>query len=131
MAAAVADFRPKVVFDAKLKRRDGMPDLILEPTPDVLAELVALRRPGQVLVGFAAETNDPLANGQKKLDDKDCDLVVVNDVSQPGVGFGYDTNAVTILDRLGGRREVDLADKSVVANAVLDAALSYRNRLVS
>jgi phosphopantothenoylcysteine decarboxylase/phosphopantothenate--cysteine ligase len=131
MAAAVADFRPKVVADAKLKRRDGLPELILEPTPDVLAALVAARRPGQVLVGFAAETNDALENGRRKLEDKGCDLVVVNDVAQPGVGFGHETNAVSILDRFGGRRDVSLAAKSVVADAVLDAALSCRSRLVS
>jgi len=130
MSAAVADFRPKVAADQKLKRRDGLPEIVLEPTPDILAELVSKRAPGQVLVGFAAETVDAVANGARKLEDKGCDLIVVNDVSRPGVGFGYDTNAVTILDRSGGRRDVALTAKSAVADAVLDAAVA-RHRLLS
>ena len=127
MAAAVADFRPKLAADRKMKRRDGLPEILLEPTPDILAELVSRRSAGQVLVGFAAETDDAVANGLRKLTDKGCDLIVVNDVSKPGVGFGYDTNAVTILDRDGGRREIGLAAKSSVADAVLDAALARRS----
>ena len=126
MAAAVADFRPKVALDQKLKRRDGLPEIVLEPTPDILAELVAARSDGQVLVGFAAETVDALVNGLRKLEEKGCDLIVVNDVSQPGVGFGHDTNAVSILDRSGTRQDVALTTKSAVADAVLDAALARR-----
>jgi len=126
MAAAVADFRPKVALDQKLKRRDGLPEIVLEPTPDILAELVAARSAGQVLVGFAAETVDALDNGLRKLEEKGCDLIVVNDVSQPGVGFGHETNAVSILDRSGARQDIALTTKSVVAEAVLDAALARR-----
>jgi phosphopantothenoylcysteine decarboxylase / phosphopantothenate---cysteine ligase len=123
MAAAVADFRPVVAATEKLKRRSGIPELQLEATPDVLAALVAEREPGQVIVGFAAETNDAIENATGKLDSKGLDLIVVNDVSQPGVGFGYDTNAVSILAKGGGRRDVALAAKSEIADMVLDACV--------
>jgi phosphopantothenoylcysteine decarboxylase / phosphopantothenate---cysteine ligase len=123
MAAAVADFRPVVVAAEKLKRRSGIPELRLEATPDVLAALVASRQPGQVIVGFAAETSDAIENATGKLHSKGLDLIVVNDVSQPGVGFGYDTNAVSILSRDGGREDVALAAKSEIADAVLDACV--------
>ena len=97
MAAAVADFRPKQAAEGKLKKHDGAPDIVLEPTPDILAGLGASKRPGQVLVGFAAETADLLANAAAKLAAKRLDLIVANDVSAPGVGFGHDTNAVELL----------------------------------
>jgi phosphopantothenoylcysteine decarboxylase/phosphopantothenate--cysteine ligase len=124
MAAAVADFRPVAAAPEKLKRQSGIPELRLEATPDVLAALVAARRAGQVIVGFAAETTNALENAIGKLHSKDLDLIVVNDVSRPGVGFGYDTNAVTIFSKDGGRRDVPLAAKSEIADAVLDACLS-------
>ena len=94
MAAAVADFRPKAAADQKLKKADGVPDVVLEPTPDILAGLGARKRPGQVLVGFAAETADLVANASDKLARKRLDLIVANDVSAEGVGFEHDTNAV-------------------------------------
>jgi len=97
MAAAVADFRPKLSAGSKLSKEDGVPEVVLEPTPDVLAGLVARRAEGQVLVGFAAETHDVLERGRRKLARKGVDLLVVNDVSAPGVGFDTDTNAVVIL----------------------------------
>ncbi len=123
MAAAVADFRPKVVSATKLKKGDGPPEIVLEPTEDVLAGLGARRRPGQVLVGFAAETGDAVARGSAKLTAKGADLIVVNDVSEPGVGFGYETNAVTILEAGGGRTDVPLGPKPTIAAAVLDAVV--------
>lgn len=125
MAAAVADFRPVKSSDKKWKKRDGMPPIELEATQDVLAEVAKARHGHQVIVGFAAETDDVLANAEKKLAEKGVDLIVVNDVSAPGVGFGHDTNAVTILDSKGGRASVSLQSKSTIAHAVLDAALSW------
>lgn len=122
MAAAVADFRPVSVADAKLKKRDGIPQIILEPTIDILAALGRSKPAGQVLVGFAAETNDLRANAAAKLVAKGADLIVGNDVSAPGVGFAHDTNAVTILAADGETIEVPLTDKSNVARAVLQAA---------
>jgi phosphopantothenoylcysteine decarboxylase/phosphopantothenate--cysteine ligase len=126
MAAAVADFRPKAVADAKLKKADGVPDVILEPTPDILAGLGRRKRPEQTLVGFAAETGDVVAAATDKLVRKGLDLIVANDVSAPGVGFEHDTNAVAILGPSGMRQDVPLSDKRAVARTVLDAVASHR-----
>jgi phosphopantothenoylcysteine decarboxylase / phosphopantothenate---cysteine ligase len=120
MAAAVADFRPKAVVDHKIKKIDGPPEIVLEPTPDILAGLGSIKRPDQVLVGFAAETDDVVANAERKLVAKRLDLIVANDVSAPGVGFEHDTNAVTLLRRGESPRTVGLASKDQIASAVLD-----------
>ena len=128
MSAAVADFRPKAAADGKLKKRDGIPEIILEPTPDILAGLGAAKRPGQVLVGFAAETDDLLANATEKLRSKHLDLIVANDVSAPLVGFAHDTNAVTLLRPDAEPVEIDLASKRDVARAVIDTIVSIRSR---
>ncbi len=128
MAAAVADFRPASVADGKLKKRDGAPQIVLEPTPDILAGLGARKRDGQVLVGFAAETDDLVANATAKLVAKRLDLLVANDVAKPGVGFEHDTNAVTLLRPDAEPVEIDLADKRDVARAVIDAIVAIRTR---
>jgi len=128
MSAAVADFRPKVAADGKLKKRDGAPEIVLEPTPDILAGLGAAKRDGQVLVGFAAETDDLVANATEKLRSKRLDLVVANDVSAPRVGFAHDTNAVTLLRPDAEPVEIDLASKRDVARAVIDTIVSIRSR---
>jgi len=124
MAAAVADFRPVGVAARKIKKEGGVPEIRLEPTMDILAALGRCRRPGQVLVGFAAETDDLRQNAAAKLRAKGADLIVANDVSAPGVGFEHETNAVVVLDDAGGVVEVPLADKREVARAVVDAALA-------
>ena len=121
MAAAVADFRPKASAEAKIHEA---PDLVLEPTPDIIAGLAARRRPGQVLVGFAAETDDAMARGRRKLDRKGVDLLVVNDVSAPGAGFDHDTNEVTILEPGGRATVVPLQSKRAVADAILDRVVA-------
>ncbi|HEU0042412.1 MAG TPA: bifunctional phosphopantothenoylcysteine decarboxylase/phosphopantothenate--cysteine ligase CoaBC [Jiangellaceae bacterium] len=128
MAAAVADFRPATVADGKLKKRDGAPQIVLEPTPDILAGLGARKREGQTLVGFAAETDDVVANATAKLVAKHLDLLVANDVAKPGVGFEHDTNAVTLLRPDAEPVEIDLADKRDVARAVIDAIVAIRTR---
>ena len=120
MAAAVADFRPKVVVDTKLHKSDGVPELILEPTGDILAELGRRRHPGQVLVGFAAETDDVAGRARAKLVAKGVDLMVANDVAAPHVGFDHDTNAVTVFGADGSVTPVPLSTKGAVADAVLD-----------
>jgi phosphopantothenoylcysteine decarboxylase/phosphopantothenate--cysteine ligase len=120
MAAAVADFRPKVAADSKLHKADGLPELVLEATPDILAELGRRRRPGQVLVGFAAETDQVPERARAKLVAKGVDLMVANDVSAPGVGFDHDTNAVTVFGADGSVSTVPLGSKDSVAEAVLD-----------
>ncbi|MFM8602205.1 MAG: bifunctional phosphopantothenoylcysteine decarboxylase/phosphopantothenate--cysteine ligase CoaBC [Actinomycetota bacterium] len=126
MAAAVADFRPVRAAGGKLKKRDGAPEIVLEATPDILAGLGESKRPGQVLVGFAAETDDLEANALDKLRRKNLDMVVANDVSAPGVGFGHDTNAVTIWLSTGDRKTVPLASKRAVAVALLDSVVQVR-----
>ena len=128
MAAAVADFRPKTAADGKLKKDAGPPEIILEPTTDILATLGERRRPDQVLVGFAAETADLAANAAAKLARKRLDLIVANDVSAPGVGFDHDTNAVMLLSADGTVQNVTLADKRAIAGAVLDAVVRILTR---
>jgi phosphopantothenoylcysteine decarboxylase / phosphopantothenate---cysteine ligase len=122
MSAAVADFRPKTRADHKIRKSDGVPEIELEPTVDILAELGRRRHPGQVLVGFAAETDDVAARAGAKLTQKGIDVIVANDVLAPGVGFAHDTNAVTILRVGAAPTTVALASKHDVAMAVLDAA---------
>ena len=120
MAAAVADFRPKAAADGKLRKDDGVPDIVLEPTTDILAALGRARRPGQVLVGFAAEAGDPRPRAREKLRAKGLDAIVANDVTAPGAGFGHDTNAAVVLEDDGSEVEIGLTSKRDVARAVLD-----------
>lgn len=122
MAAAVADFRPAEAADGKLKKRDGTPGVELVPTVDILAGLGARKPKGQVLVGFAAETDDLIDNATDKLTRKNLDMIVANDVAKPGVGFEHETNEVIVLMADGTRHHVPLSDKRDVARAVLDAA---------
>src|SRR4051812_35010796 len=121
MAAAVADFRPAARADAKLKKTDKDPDPIaLVRNPDILVEIARHRpRADQIVVGFAAETNDVLANGRAKLAAKGCDLLVVNEVGERRA-FDTPDNAATILDRDGGATEVPLGSKDALADIVWD-----------
>lgn len=120
MAAAVADFRPSAVADQKIKKHGGAPQIVLEPTPDIIAALGASKRAGQVLVGFAAETERLADHATDKLRRKNLDLIVANDVSAPGVGFEHDTNEVTIFESSGNVVRVPLTGKAEVAAVVLD-----------
>ena len=120
MAAAVADFRPKVPADRKLKKEHGVPELVLEPTPDILAELGRSRRAGQILVGFAAETDDVEAAGRAKLARKGLDLLVANAVGRPGTGFGTETNDAAILAAAGDDVALRTWTKRELAAAVWD-----------
>jgi phosphopantothenoylcysteine decarboxylase / phosphopantothenate---cysteine ligase len=119
MAAAVADFRPKAPADAKLKKRDGVPEVLLEPTLDILATL-AERADRQVLVGFAAETDRLCEHAAEKLAAKSLDLVVANDVAAPDSGFEVDTNRAILLDSDGSVEELGLLPKTALAGTVLD-----------
>jgi phosphopantothenoylcysteine decarboxylase/phosphopantothenate--cysteine ligase len=130
MAAAVADFRPVHPAEQKIKKTDagGVPDLVLEPTHDFLVDLGAAKPAGQVLVGFAAETEQVLDHARGKLARKRLDLIVANDVAAPGVGFEHETNAVVILDADGGQRLVPLASKRAIADAILDEVVARRHK---
>ena len=123
--AAVADYRPKSAASQKIKRT-GPITLELEPTTDILAEL-ARRKQSQIIVGFAAETQNVLENAHKKLASKSLDAIVVNDVSQEGVGFDSDRNAVTIITQTEVV-EVPETTKWEVAQRVLDQVARLRER---
>jgi phosphopantothenoylcysteine decarboxylase/phosphopantothenate--cysteine ligase len=118
MAAAVADFRPTSPSDEKLARSDGLDSIDLEPNPDILASVVARDRAPYV-VGFSAETGD-VTRAIQKAKDKKVDLMVYNDVSEPGSGFGTDTNRVTIIDRHQQTEEWPMLSKDEVARRLLD-----------
>jgi phosphopantothenoylcysteine decarboxylase / phosphopantothenate---cysteine ligase len=127
MAAAVADFRPVVAEPGKIKKagRDGL-ELALEPTPDVLALLASRRRPGQTLVGFAAEHGeDAVGLGREKLARKGLDAVVVNDIARRDIGFEGPDNEVTIVTA-DAERHVSRASKAEVARAVLETVAALR-----
>jgi len=126
MAAAVADFRPADPSDIKIKKAGGVPEIKLERTTDILADLGSRKRVGQQLVGFAAETNDLIANAERKLESKNADFIVANDVSAPGAGFGHDTNIVTIVAPGGARDSLSLTSKLDVARAVLRSVVAAR-----
>jgi phosphopantothenoylcysteine decarboxylase/phosphopantothenate--cysteine ligase len=121
-AAAVADFTVRSA-DEKIKRKGPM-TLELEPTTDILAELGA-KKGSRIIIGFAAETNDVLANARKKLESKSLDAIVLNDVSQPGIGFDSERNAVTILTHAGAET-VPETSKWEVAHRVLDAVVKVK-----
>jgi phosphopantothenoylcysteine decarboxylase / phosphopantothenate---cysteine ligase len=121
-AAAVADFTV-LAADEKIKRKGPM-TLELEPTTDILAE-VGTKKAGRIVIGFAAETNDALANARKKLESKSLDAIVLNDVSKPGIGFDSERNAVTILTHTGAET-VPETSKWEVAHRVLDAVVKLK-----
>jgi phosphopantothenoylcysteine decarboxylase/phosphopantothenate--cysteine ligase len=125
MAAAVADFRPKRASAGKLKKEQGVPEVVLEPTPDALAELGHRRRPGQVLVGFAAETDDHLAGARRKLERKRLDLVVLNHVEGPRSAFGADDADASLVDA-AGVEELTGASKAAIAARLLDRVEALR-----
>jgi phosphopantothenoylcysteine decarboxylase/phosphopantothenate--cysteine ligase len=127
MSAAVADFRPVAPAAGKIKKDGGIPEIVLEPTPDILAALGSSKPAGQTLVGFAAETSNLVENAKGKLARKNLDLIVANDVSAEGVGFSHNTNAVTIIGADGSLQEVPLASKHTVATAVLDSVVRVRS----
>ncbi len=126
MAAAVADFRPARPSNQKLKKRQGpVTHLELEPTDDILKELGA-RRTNQLLVGFAAETEELLAHAREKLHAKGVDLLVANDVTAAGSGFGSDNNQVALLNHHGNTEELPLLSKRDVADRILDRMLTLQ-----
>ncbi|MGB9196073.1 MAG: bifunctional phosphopantothenoylcysteine decarboxylase/phosphopantothenate--cysteine ligase CoaBC [Terriglobales bacterium] len=124
--AAVADFRPKIAAGEKIKRK-GAIALELEPTADILADLARHKKPSQIVIGFAAETDNVLENARKKLAAKSLDAIVANDVSREGVGFDSDRNAVTIISH-DEVVEVPETSKWEVAQRVLDQVVQLRKR---
>jgi phosphopantothenoylcysteine decarboxylase / phosphopantothenate---cysteine ligase len=123
MAAAVADFRPISAAGDKIKREKGVPQITLEPTPDILTAVAELKnRSGmpRVVVGFAAESQDLIQNARNKLHSKQLDLIVANDITALDAGFAVDTNRVTILDAGGGQEALPLLSKAEVAAVLIE-----------
>jgi phosphopantothenoylcysteine decarboxylase / phosphopantothenate---cysteine ligase len=126
MAAAVADYRPRLAADQKIKKQDTDLTIELEPTVDILAETARLAHPGLVRVGFAAESEHLLENARGKLERKRLDLIVANDISLPGSGFASPDNKVTILGRDDFELDLPLQSKTDVAHAILDQVIRLR-----
>jgi phosphopantothenoylcysteine decarboxylase/phosphopantothenate--cysteine ligase len=121
MAAAPADYQPAERASGKLKKTGALRPLELRETPDILLSTKDARRPGSIVIGFALETHDLLANARKKLDGKGLDVVVLNAANEPGAGFGVDTNRVTIVMKgVAEPEQLPLLDKRDVADAILD-----------
>jgi phosphopantothenoylcysteine decarboxylase/phosphopantothenate--cysteine ligase len=123
MAAAIADYAPVAYSSEKIKKSAGELHMELKKTPDVLKELAAMKRPGQLLVGFALETNDARENALRKLKEKNADLIVLNSLADEGAGFGFDTNKVTIFAKDGSVWDYTLKSKQQVAGDIVDKAI--------
>jgi phosphopantothenoylcysteine decarboxylase/phosphopantothenate--cysteine ligase len=121
MVAAVSDYAPQAA-PAKIKKTGGPLTLVLDEGPDILAEL-GRTKGRELLVGFAAETDELLANATHKLTAKNADFIVANDIGAPGLGIGSDRNAVTILGRDGSSTTVPECSKAEIADAILDRIL--------
>ena len=126
-AAAVSDYRPKKVSQQKLKKAESYGSLELEKTRDILEE-IGKKKGSQILVGFAAETEDLVTNARKKLKEKNLDFIVVNDVTKPDAGFGSDTNQVKILYSSGEVRDLPLMSKEEVSQSILDEVVNLLKR---
>jgi len=120
MAAAPADFRPAEKANVKIKKGRGGARIELEQTEDILRSTILKRKKKSLIVGFALETGDGVRNARDKLKSKDLDLVVLNDATEPGAGFGVDTNRVTLIDRAGKEEELQLMSKIDLAEVLLD-----------
>lgn len=128
-SAAVADYKPKTVADKKLKKNDAEMFIELERTQDIAGFLGGKKNGNQIHVGFALETNDELQNAKGKLERKNFDLIVLNSLQDKGAGFRYDTNKITILDKVGHERIFDLKSKEMVAEDIKNAVLEYINKI--
>ncbi|MBT0662837.1 bifunctional phosphopantothenoylcysteine decarboxylase/phosphopantothenate--cysteine ligase CoaBC [Geobacter pelophilus] len=126
-SAAVADYRPVKRAGSKIKKSDGALSIELEKNPDILAE-IGQSKQGAIVVGFAAETDDLLANAGKKLEKKNLDMIVANDIGEPGAGFDLDTNIVRILYRDGRVEEPGIMSKDNLADFIIDRILLLKSR---
>lgn len=126
MAAAVADYHPEKFVPKKIKKGKATLKLNLKPNPDILREL-GMRKNGQILIGFAAETESLVDNAKKKLREKNLDLIVANDVTEQGSGFDGDTNVATLLDRTGAIHPLPLMSKDELADRIYDYLIEIKN----
>ena len=125
MAAAVADYTPSEVSGEKIKKKEDQWSLSFSKTTDILQSLGGKKKDGQVLVGFALETNNEKVNALGKLKAKNADIIVLNSLQDKGAGFGQDTNKISIFDNKGGELQFDLKSKSAVAKDIVDAIIRY------
>lgn len=125
LSAAVADFKPAARSEQKIKKTEGPLTLELTRTPDIAAELGRQKKSGQVLVGFALETENERSNAEKKLVSKNFDFIVLNSLNDAGAGFGGTTNKIEILSRKNGARQFPLKSKKEVAHDIVDAILNH------
>lgn len=123
LAAAVADYRPAERAEQKIKKKDETLTLALTKTQDIAESLGKMKHNGQVIVGFALETENEQANAIKKLQAKNFDLIVLNSLNDTGAGFGHDTNKITIIDRQNHAAAFDLKDKKEVARDIVQAII--------
>jgi phosphopantothenoylcysteine decarboxylase / phosphopantothenate---cysteine ligase len=128
MSAAVADFTPLDPSPQKIKKDNQQKSILLKPTQDILAVLGEKKRAGQLLIGFALETNNELDNARKKLHTKNLDFIVLNSLKDKGAGFIHDTNKVTILTRSGDQHDYPLKSKTAVAADILDKAVEMLDK---
>jgi phosphopantothenoylcysteine decarboxylase/phosphopantothenate--cysteine ligase len=129
MCAAVADYTPATISAQKIKKGDEPLSLALTPTRDILRSLPQDRQ--FLVVGFAAETNDVEANAQKKLREKNCDIVVANDVSDPNAGMEVDENEVTIFFRSGEKKKIPRASKKILARELIKIFENEREKCLT
>lgn len=126
LAAAVADYRPEKAADKKIKRNDSENLAItLTANPDIAATLGKMKKPSQMLVGFALETDNEEQNALKKLEKKNLDFIVLNSLQDTGAGFGHETNKITILSRGGEKKSFELKTKKEVAKDILGLLSDY------
>jgi phosphopantothenoylcysteine decarboxylase/phosphopantothenate--cysteine ligase len=123
MAAAVADYTPVEVFDQKIKKTDDELIISLKKTDDILATLGKTKNNGQLLVGFALETENEKENALKKLHNKNADLIILNSLRDEGAGFESDTNKITLLYKNGQEKSFEAKSKSMVAKDIIDAII--------
>ena len=124
LSAAVADYRPEHTADEKMKRtEDKNISITLIPNPDIAATLGKMKKPGQLLIGFALETTEEEENARKKIEKKNMDYIILNSLKDKGAGFGYDTNKITILSRNGEKKAFELKPKNEVAKDIVEHTL--------
>ena len=124
MAAAVADFTPERTVSEKIKKSETSQTLLLKPTKDILFEMGRTKKPSQILVGFALETNNEITSAKKKLQEKNLDLIVLNSLKDPGAGFNTPTNKVSLITNTGKTIQGTLKDKGAVASDILDVVVN-------
>ncbi len=130
LSAAVADFTPSEVHDKKIKKKDNEMLIRLKPTTDIAYSLGEMKKPGQLLAGFALETDNELDNAVEKLKRKNLDIIVLNSLKEKGAGFGYDTNKITIIDRNNNIDKFELKSKEEAAIDILEKIIALLKQTV-